>query len=243
VKLSSNPRLAGVGLIVVLSLGAWAWALLRPLAEVAPGEGANVLASPSSLQPEHPTPAPVAGVSPAPVPVVPPESAESSPENPPSEPTWQATVAVREEEPAEPRETYPRMRETDSLELNPYPSAVDAHIEVTGQRMQAIATALELDDSAGRALTGIMAEHVRAERNLWDQAKDSGYSYVDEQELERVDQRTLESIRRSPALGDGMANVFERILVVMARDPGRANDPNQNVSFGITELRSIARGE
>ena len=114
---------------------------------------------------------------------------------------------------------------------------------MAGRTASALAAAIELDEAAGHALTAIIAEHVRAERALWDEAKLDGYAEVDEQKLERIGRRTLESIRQSPGLGDGMARVFERLLVMVVRDPGRAIDPDETMAIGITELRGLARGE
>ena len=225
-----TPTHAGVGMLVVLGLGVLAWTLLGPSDEVGPSEEANVFVAPSAasvppgkdaLRPALPTPAQVA--------VVPSASPEASPESLASQPSH-TTIVLWNERPL-------------PLEQDPYPSPIQTHLEVAGQRVSALAAALELDEEAGRALTSIMAEHVRAERVLWDEAKVNGDAMVDEQKLERIDRRTLESIRQSPGLGEGMARVFERTLVMLARDPGRAIDPDQTVAFGVTELRSLARGE
>ncbi len=229
-------------MFVVLGLGVLAWTLLRPPDEVGPSEKANVFVAPSAASIPPGTDALRALPTPAQVAVVPSASPEASPESLASQPTSQATVVLSNERPLERVAVEPSWLAT-SPEQDLYPSPIQTHLEVAGKSVSALADAMELDEEAARALTSIIAEHVRAERALWDEAKVYGDAKLDEQELERIDRRTLESIRQSPGLGDGMARVVERILVPLVRDPGRAIDPDQTVLFGVTELRSLARGE
>ena len=85
---------------------------------------------------------------------------------------------------------------------------------------------------------------MRAERALWDETKFYGDTKVDEQELEQLDERTLDAVRQSPELGPGVARVVDRVLVPLVRDPQRPLDPDQPPqAFSVTELRSLARGE
>ncbi len=93
------------------------------------------------------------------------------------------------------------------------------------------------------ALTRIIAEHVRAERALWDEAKVYGDTAVDERRQEELAHRTMESIRQSRGLGDGVARVVERVLVPLVRDPLRPHVAEAPVAMSLSEIQSLYRGE
>lgn len=230
-----------LGVLVIIGLGLLSWAVLRSPDEVV-SEGKNVadsvqpkvLEAPpamDALRPAPSTPAQVAVVSPA-------ESFES----PPSQTASQPIGDLSNEVPAETGGPLPNSMMA-MPQQGPYPSPVERHLKEIDRRVPELVAMLELNEAVVPALTRIIAEHVRAERALWDEAKVYGDTAVDERRQVELAQRTLESIRQSPGLGDGMARVVERVLVPLVQDPLRPLSAAETPGMSIPELRRLLRGE
>jgi hypothetical protein len=146
-----------------------------------------------------------------------------------------------------PEHAAPSVEEDASMQADepqgPYPSPVQFHLDAVGERVWGLVGALQLDGRQAQALTEITAEHVRAERALWQEARIYSDGQIDPVKLEELDERTADAVRKHPDLGEGMAQVVQRVMAPLVRDPQIPMDPDQAQMIGLTELRRLASGQ